>query len=160
MIEEKLTTADRRSLKLDLKMSYILGLILLVAVILFIFLVYFGGTLFGFKPKDGVILRGIYVFSGFLVFMIIVWASYFKHYIDLIKGVKVNLTLNQYQLVTEKGKTYLISNDPQYGRIEVYKGLLDFIDSNRPLKIELAKYSKSMLFISHDTDNYLDKPIA
>jgi hypothetical protein len=159
MNEEKLTTADRKTLKLDLKISYIVGLFFLVAAILFIVVIFFGGTLFGFKPKDGFIHRSIYIFSIFFFIMVIVWTSYFKHYIDLIKGVKVSLTLNQFQLVTEKDKTYLISNDMQYRRIEVYEGLLKFIDSNRSLKIELAKHSKAMLFISHDTHNYLNKPI-
>ncbi len=91
--------------------------------------------------------------------MALVWTSYLKHYIDLIKGVKVSLTLSEFKVVTEKDKTYLISKDTQYGRIEVYEGLLKFIDLNRPLKIQLAKHSKAMLFISHDTDNYLNKPI-
>ena len=159
MIEEKLTTADRKTIKLDLKISYIVGLFFLVAFLLFFLLIYFGGTLFGFKPKDGFIQRGIYIFSIFFFITALVWTSYFKHHIDLIKGVKVYLTLDQFQLFTKKGKTYLISNDPHYTRIEICEDLLKIIDTSRPLKIQLAKHSKAILFISHDTDNYLDKPI-
>ncbi len=159
MTEDKLTTDDRKTIKLDLKISYIIGLFFLVAVLLFIVLIYFGGTFFGFKPTDGFVQRGIYIFSIFFFIMALVWTSYLKHYIDLIKGVKVSLTLSEFKVVTEKDKTYLISKDTQYGRIEVYEGLLKFIDLNRPLKIQLAKHSKAMLFISHDTDNYLNKPI-
>ena len=159
MTEEKLTTADRKTIKLDLNISYIVGLLFLIAVILFIVLIFFGGTLIGFKPKDGFIDRSLFVFAIFFIAMVILWTSYFKHYVDLVKGKKVCLILNQYTLTTEKDKTYLVSNEPQYERIEIYEGIIPFIDSSRPLKIELAKHSKAMLFISHDTDNYLDKPI-
>lgn len=159
MMEENLTKEDRKTIKLELKIAYLVGLFFLVAMLLFILLAIFGIKLFGFNIKDGFIQRGFYIFSAFFFMMAIVWAFFIKHYIDLIKGVKVSLTLNQYELVTEKDKAFLISDDPQYGRIEIYEGLLNFIDSKRPLKIEFAKKSKVLLFISHDTDNYLIKPI-
>jgi len=159
MTENKLTIDDRKKIKIGLKISYFVGLIFLISVLLFILLIYFGGTLFGFNPKDGFTQRGIYILSIFFFLMVLIWTSYFKHYIDLIKGVRIDLTLNQYQLVTKKNKTILISNDAQYGQIEIYESLLKFIDSSRPLNIQLAKYSKIILFISHDSDNYLDKPI-
>lgn len=159
MTEEKLTISDRNVLKLNIKVSIVLGVLFLVAVLLFIIITFVVGTVFNVHLKEGFIMRASYIFGIFFLLFCFVWGSYFKYYVDLVKGIKVTLNLTNYKIETEKDKSFIISDTPYYERIEIYEGYIPFIDVNRPLKIQLAKESKEIVFVSNDKDNYLDKPL-
>ena len=150
MTEEKLTIDDRKKIKLDLKVSFILGAIFLVAVLLFIVITFAVGALFDIKLKEGFLVRASYIFGAFFLLFCFVWGSYIKHYVDLVKGIKVTLNLTSYKIETEKDKSFIISNTPNYERIEIYEGYIQFINVTKPLKIcKLPKIGlfKSRLFI-------------
>ncbi|HKC67690.1 MAG TPA: hypothetical protein VKG26_05630 [Bacteroidia bacterium] len=160
MTEEKLTSTDRKRILMHLKNSYLAGLGFLVAVLLFMAITHSGFALFGLNHHANWLKRIVSVFSVFFFIVCVVAASYYNHYLDLINGKKISLTINRYKIVTIKRYAYLITDIPKYNRIELDADQLPFINRNQPLKLELAKRSELMLFLSNGTENYLDKAEA
>lgn len=78
-------------------------------------------------------------------------------YIDFQKGKKVRLKFVEYEIVSKKGNVSIINNDNIKQKIEIDEKLLEFIDLTQPLTIELSLLTNSLLFISHDSYNLLDK---
>jgi hypothetical protein len=160
MIEEKLTPADRKYILYDLKNSFIAGFGFLAAVLLFMAVTHSGFALFGLSHHANWLKRILITFGFCLFIVCIVAVSYYNHYLDLINGKKIILTLNKYKIVSKKHNHYLVSDIPQYNRIHIDVEHLRYINRNQPLNIQLAKRSHLILFISNGADNYLSKAAA
>jgi len=160
MTEEKLTPADRKHILFDLKNSFLAGFGFLAAVLIFMAITHSGFALFGFSHHANWIKRILITFSACVFVFCIVAVSYYNHYLDLINGKKIKLTINKYKIVSKKHIHYLVTDIPNYQRIEIDEEQLPYINRNQPLNIELAKRSWLVLFISNGADNYLHKPTA
>jgi hypothetical protein len=159
LTEEKLTAADRKIVREEIKASIRVGIVFLLFGALILFLA-FGASLVHISISHIFMVRMISVFCIYFLVVLFVWFSYFQHYMDLIKGAKIKLHLHRYELIVKKRRTYLISMDWQEGQhehLEIEEEMLPHITLNRPLMLELGKRSNVILFISHDTDNYLHK---
>jgi hypothetical protein len=160
MTEEKLTPADRKYILYDLKNSFLAGFGFLAAVLLFMAITHSGFALFGLSHHANWLKRILITF-GFCFFIVcIVAVSYYNHYLDLIAGKKIILTINKYKIVSKKHNHYLVSDVPNYKRIHIDADHIPHINRNQPLNIQLAKRSHLILFISNGADNYLLKPTA
>jgi len=157
MIEEKLSSADRKRIFYELKNSYLAGFGFLAAVLLFMAITHSGFALFDFNHHVNWIKRIFITFGLCLFIFCLVAVSYYNHYLDLIAGKKVLLTINKYKIVSKKHNHYLVSDTPNYNRIHIDADHLPYINRNQPLNIHLAKRSELILFISNGADNYLHK---
>jgi hypothetical protein len=160
MIEEKLSSADRKYILYDLKNSFIAGFGFLVAVLLFMAITHSGFALFGLSHHANWLKRILITFGLCVFIFSIVAVSYYNHYLDLITGKKIVLTLSNYKIVSIKHNHYLVSDTPNYNRIYIDAEHLRYVNRNQPLNIQLAKRSELILFISNGADNYLSKAVA
>ncbi|HXU26198.1 MAG TPA: hypothetical protein VN698_03120 [Bacteroidia bacterium] len=159
MTEEKLTAADKKYILYDLKNSFIAGFVFLAIVLLFMTITHSGFAIFDFDHHVNWVKRIFITFGLFLFIFCIVALSYYNHYMDLITGKKITLTLHKYKIVSKKHNHYLVTDIENYHRIHIHEDHIQFINSNQPLNIQLAKRSHLILFISHGADNYLSKPV-
>lgn len=160
MTEEKLTSADRKYILYDLKNSFIAGFGFLAAVLLFMAITHSGFALFDFNHHVNWIKRIFITFGLSLFIFCIVAVSYYNHYMDLITGKKIILTLSRYKIISKKHNHYLITNIPNYRRIHIDEDHIKFINRTQPLNIQVAKRSHLILFLSNGADNYLHKSAA
>jgi hypothetical protein len=160
MIEEKLTPADRKHIFRELKNSYLAGFGFLAAVLLFMAITHGGFALFELNHHANWLKRILITFGLCLFIVCIVAVSYYNHYLDLINGKKIVLTINKYKIVSKKHNHYLVTNIPNYNRIHIDEEHIPHINRTQPLNIQLAKRSHQILFISNGADNYLHKSAA
>ncbi|MGZ3861702.1 MAG: hypothetical protein ACXVPN_00545 [Bacteroidia bacterium] len=157
MVEEKLSITDRKVIREEIKASYVVGIAFLIfgAFILFIF---FGASLMHINISHIFIVRAVSIYGIYFLVTLFVWVSYYQHYMDLIKGAKIKVELNTYELVVKKKRTYLVSEEWKHEQhLEIDESILPHIDTLKPLKLELGKRSHVILFISHDAENYLNR---
>jgi hypothetical protein len=157
MTEVRLNSNDKLKLKADIKISMILGLLFSMLLIIFVGLISGIFFIFGKQPLGGLLTRGLILIGLlFIPFLAISWINVIK-YIDLKRGKKLIFTTGNYKIVDKKDTLYILTHDHNNQRIKIDKGLAFFIELPRPLRMEISNLSKSVLFISHDDDNLLDK---
>jgi len=157
MTQADLTINDKARLKDDIKLSLIIGVIFSIALVILVGLIPLILFLFGNSPSDGFLTRGLYIIGLlFLPFLAISWDNLLK-YIDLQKGRKLILKIIDYEIINKKGKVFIINKDNTKQKVEIDDKLVEFMDLAQPVTIELSPLTKSLLFISHDSNNWLDK---
>jgi hypothetical protein len=153
--ETELTKADKTTLKKDIRISLIIGLLFFVTLIVILAI---GPTLFllfGKRPTDGFVTRGLLIFALlFIPFAFVSWKNILK-YADIKIGKKLAIVTTHYEIDKTKSSVSLRLNDNDNRKIEVWEELLPLIDITKPLKIEIAILSKTIIFISHDHKNLL-----
>ncbi len=77
-------------------------------------------------------------------------------FIDLREGNKIRIQTNSYKLITQKKSTFLITNETKI-KLEIDSDLLKLIDPEKPIAFEYTKKSKTLLFISNNDYNMLEK---
>ncbi|HTA61686.1 MAG TPA: hypothetical protein VK835_04495 [Bacteroidia bacterium] len=160
MKEEKLTPADRKHLFVDIKNSYLVGFGFLTIVLFFMTVAHTGFALFGINNYTNWLNRIIITFGFCLFICCMVALSYYNYYLDLISGKKVTLTVNRYKIVCKRNIYYLVTDIPNYNRIELDDEHIPHINRTQPLNIQLAKRSQSILFISNSAPSYLYQTAA
>jgi hypothetical protein len=65
--------------------------------------------------------------------------------------------MDDYEVINKKETAYLLTHGNNKQKIKINNELVPFINASQPLTIEISNLSKSLLFISHDRDNLLDK---
>ena len=157
MTELELNNSDKLRLKNDMKLSLILGLlftIILVTILAIILGVLF---LFGKQPTDGFVTRSLFCLAVFSITVVgISWKNVIK-FVDLKKGLKIRFISKEYVIKKEKDEAFIIATDNDNQKIKIYDNMETYIQSPKPLIIEMTKLSKTLLFISHDTDNLIEK---
>ena len=158
MTEEiELSQADKTTLKQNIKVSLIVGLLFCVALVLIVAIVPAFFLLFGKQPTEGFVSRGLLILGLlFLPFLGISWKNFLK-YVDIKRGKKLVIVTTDFEINKTKSSVSLRLIDNDNRKIEVWEGLLPFINISKPLKIHIAILSKTIIFISHDNKNLLDE---
>jgi len=157
MTETNLNSNDKLQLKADIKISMVLGLLFSIVLVIIVGLI--PGVMFiiGKRPSDGFVTRGLYIFGLlFIPFLAISWTNILK-YIDLKKGKKLIIKTDDYEVINKKDTSYILTRGDNKQKIKIDNDLVPFIKLSQPLTMEISKLAKSLLFISHDNNNLLDK---
>ena len=157
MTETNLNSNDKLQLMADIKISMLLGLLFSIVLVIIVGLI--PGVMFiiGKRPSDGFVIRGLYIFGLlFIPFLAISWTNILK-YIDLKKGKKLIIKTDDYEVINKKDTSYILTRGDNKQKIKIDNDLVPFIKLSQPLTMEISKLAKSLLFISHDNNNLLDK---
>jgi hypothetical protein len=157
MTVSELNNNDKLQLRSDIKISLMIGLLFSFALVIIVGLILGVMFIFGKRPSDGFVTRGLYLIGLlFTPFFLVSWTNILK-YIDLRKGKKLIYKTDDYEIINSKDNAYILTRGDNNMKIKIDNELIPFIKSSQPLTIEICKLSKSLLFISHDTENLLDK---
>ena len=157
MIETELNSNDKLRLKADIKISMIIGFLFSIALIIFVLVIPALMFIFGNRPSDGFVTRSLSIIGIlFIPFLAISWTNILK-YIDLSRGKKLIYKSDNFEVINRKNTAYIMTFGHHKQKIEIDIELVPFIESSQPLTIEISNLAKSVLFISHDCDNLLDK---
>ncbi|MBS3915660.1 MAG: hypothetical protein KG003_14290 [Bacteroidetes bacterium] len=157
MKEIELNKNDILRLRADIKISIVLGLLFTLALVIIVGLIPGVMFIFGKRPSDGFVTRGLYIIGLlFIPFLAISWTNILK-YIDLKQGKKLTFKTDDYDVINKKDSAYILTRGDNKQKIKIDNELIPFIKSSQPLTIEISTLAKSLLFISHNTDNLLDK---
>jgi len=156
MNELKLNQADIKRIKEDIRLTTIIGLIFTIALIVITLIIPTILLLF-FKPADGFVTRALIV-SGtfFLLFLGISWKNFVK-YIDLRIGKKINIKTGDYEIEKAKEGFVLKTKSPLKLKLDLWDEMPPLIKNAEPITFEITKLSKTLLYISQDTVNLLEK---
>jgi len=157
MTETELNKNDKLRLKADIKISMMLGLLFSLALVIIVGLIPGVMFIFGKRPSDGFVTRGLYmIVLLFIPFLVISWTNILK-YIDLRQGKKQIIKTDDYDVINKKDTAYILTRGETKQKIRIDNDLIPLIKSSQPLTMEITILAKSLLFISHDTDNLLDE---
>lgn len=157
MTEIELNSNDKLQLKADIKISMVLGLLFSVAIVIIVGLIPGVMFIFGKRPSDSFVTRGLYIIGLlFIPFLVISWTNILK-YIDLRKGKKLIIKTDDYEIMSQKYTAYVLTHGHNKQKVKIDSELVPLIDLSQPLTMEISKLTKSLLFISQDNDNLLDK---
>lgn len=157
MTEAILNYKDKLRLRSEIKISMVLGLLFSVALVVIVLLI--PGVMFFFdkRPSEGFVTRGLFIVGHLLIpFLAISWKNILK-YLDLIKGKKLLFKTVEYEIFNIKDKAYILIHGNINQKISIDRNLVSLIKPTQPLTIEITILAKSLLFISHNEDNLLDK---
>ena len=155
--ETELTQADKTTLKQDIKISLKVGLLFCVALVLIVAIGPALFLLFGKPPTYGFVTRGLTILGLlFIPFVAVSWKNILK-YADIKSGKKLAIMTTNYEIDKTKSSISLRLKDNGNRKIEVWEELLPLIDISKPLKIDIAILSKTIIFISQDNKNLLDE---
>ncbi len=157
MKEAELNSNNKLQLKADIKVSMVLGLLFSIALIIIVGLIPGVMFIFGKRPSDSFVTRALYIIGLlFIPFLAISWTNILK-YIDLKKGKKLIIKTDDYEVIDKKDTAFILTRGENKQKIKIDNELVPFINASQPLKIEISRFAKSLLFISHDNDNLLIK---
>ena len=157
MTEADLNNNDKLQLRADIKISMVLGLLFSLALVIIVGLIPGVMFIFGKQTSDGFVTRSLYIIGLlFIPFLAISWTNILK-YVDLKKGKKIIIKTDDYTVINKKDTVYILTSSDNKQKIKIDNELVPFIKLSQPLTIEISKLAKSLLFISHDNDNLLDK---
>ena len=156
MTEKELTEADRRRIRSHIILTFILGTVAALGLIVLLFMALGTAYLMGFKPAHTLSMR-IWLVVGCICMLIPLLAS--KNILKMIEifgEKKVVLVTDDFYIEKQTDRTYLVSTLPPL-KIEIYDALVPMLKPSVALNIELTKLSKTVLFISHDHENLMER---
>jgi hypothetical protein len=157
MEETEMTVADKRTLRQGIKLSLIIGLFFCGALVFIVGIIPAVMFFIGRQLTDGFVNRGLFILGLlFIPFLAISWKSLLK-FIDIRQGKKIRIESSQFEIQKTKRSVYIRTNDNPEQRFEIWDELVPLLNLTRPIKIEIAKMSKTIIFISNDNHNLLDK---
>ena len=157
MTEIELNNNDKLLIKADIKISMMLVLIVTIGFIILIGLILGIMFIFGTRPSDGFMtrcLKGVGLL--FMPFLGLSWPNILK-YIDLKKGKKLIIETDDYEVINKKDTAYILTHGDNKQKIQIDNRLIPLIKSSQPLTMEISRFAKSLLYISQDTENLLNK---
>ena len=156
MNELELNQADKNRIKADIKLTLILGLLFTIVLIVIVFIIPTILILFK-KPTDGFVKRGLIIIGLLsLPMLVISWKNIFK-YFDLKNGNKISFRTTDYEIKKEMEGFILRTRTPLKLKFDLYDKLPDLIKLGEPIIIESTRLSKTLLYISQDNENLLEK---
>lgn len=156
MTEKELTDSDRERIKDEIKLTLIIGLLFSIALIVVILVIPLILYFFG-KTADGFARRSLFIIGGlFSPFLAVSWKNIFK-FIDLRIGKKMNIRTEQYEIEKTKEGFILKTKSPLKLKLDLWDEIPSLIQLSKPITIEITKLSKTLIFISQDTENLLEK---
>jgi len=157
MQETEMTVADKKSLRQSIKNSLIIGLLFCIALAFIVGIIPAVMFFIGRQLTDGFVNRGLFILGLlFIPYLAVSWKSLLK-FIDIRRGKKISIETSQYEIQKTKRSVYIRTNDNPKHRFEIWDELVPLLNLTRPIKIEVAKISKTIIFISNDNHNLLDK---
>ena len=157
MQETEMTAADKKTLRQSIKLSLIIGLLFCVALVLIVGIIPAVVFLIGRHLTDGFVNRGLFILGLlFIPLLAISWKGLLK-FVDIRRGKKIRIESSQYEIQKTKSSVYIRTTDNPEQRFEIWDELIPHLNLTRPIKIEIAKISKTIIFISNDNHNLLDK---
>ena len=155
MTEIELTKENKITLKKYIKFDLFLvilffsAFVILIGVIPLILLILT-------KPSEGFLRRSLLVmFLLFIPFIGVTW-KVLKIYRDVRSGKKLRFEIEKYEIKNDKKSIVLVDINTQK-KFEVAEYLLPYIETEKPIRIEIAKFSEQLLFISNGEENYIEK---
>lgn len=156
MKEIKLSQADKERIMVDIKLTLIITLFFTIALVVLIGIIPLILFIFEKNPAYGFVNRGVFIIGLLLLpFLAISWKNIIK-YVDLKTGKKINFQVTSYDIKKTKDGLILETKDPLKLKLELYDKLLPLIKPTEPITIEITKLSKTLLFLSHDSNNLMD----
>jgi len=156
MTETNLSYIDKKRISDDIKLFSLLALLLSGAVILIIMITAIIMWFF-FNPTEGFWNR---VFIGIGVVLLILvtlfWNNILK-YLDLKRGKKFSLITSDYKILKDKEGFVLKLKKPINVNFQLNNSIPKLIRSNEALIIESTRFSKTLLFISHNEKNLIEQ---
>lgn len=156
MKDTHLNSNDKLQLIGDIKISIFLALLFSVAIMIVFGLIIGFIFLFG-KPSDGFVTRSIYIIGISFFPLLAVSRTNILKYIDLKNGKKLIIKTNDYVVINKKDTAYILTRDNNKQKVKIDNELVPLIKSSQPLTIEISCFAKSLLFISNNNENLLDK---
>lgn len=156
MNETTLSSGDKERIKVSIKLTLIFGLFFSVALIVMVLIVPLILYFFG-KTADGFAKRSLFIIGGLsLPFIAVSWTNIFK-WIDLRAGKKLHFETKDYEIKKVKDGFVLITKSPLKIKFDLYDKIPSMIKSTEPITIETTKLSKTLLSISQNSENLLEK---
>jgi uncharacterized membrane protein YqjE len=153
MKEIELTEENKTTLKKYIKFDLFLVILFFSAFVLFVGIIPLILLIFQ-KPAEGFLNRGLLImFFLFIPFIGVIW-KVLKIYSDVRSGKKLRYEIDKFEIKNEKKSTVLIDNST-LNKFNVDEYLIPYIDTEKPIKIEITKFSKEILFISNGEENYM-----
>jgi hypothetical protein len=156
MSELELSEKDKNRIKSDIRLTLILGLLFTIALITVMFII---PTILYFlnRASDGFLKRALLIIGLLsLPMLVISWKNILK-YIDLKKGKKLSFKTTDYEIKKEKEGFILQTATPLKLKFDLYDKLPDLIKAKESIKIESTRLSMTLLYISQDNENLLEK---
>ncbi|MBI3220166.1 MAG: hypothetical protein HYZ44_11695 [Bacteroidetes bacterium] len=112
--------------------------------------------LLGLKPAHALSTR-VWIVVGCISMLIPLLASgNIVKMLDVFQAKKVVIATCEYHIEKQSAGTFLVSTSPPL-RIEIYDKIVPLLKPSVTLHIELSKLSKTVLFISHDQENLMER---
>jgi hypothetical protein len=157
MTEKELTNADKKRIKDDISLTFIFVTLFVLAFIL-LFAIGFGvAYLFGVRPTSGFgtrVLIGIAALS--FPIPLIAWKNIIR-FIDIRRAKKLLITTSDYKIENKKDGPVLVTTTKPKLKLDLYDSIIPLLRPTDPINIEISKLSKTLLFISHDSENLIEK---
>lgn len=155
MKEIELTQENKITLKKYIKFDLFLVILFFSAFVLLIGIIPLILLIFT-KPTEGFIKRSLFVmFLLFIPFIGVLW-KVLKIYRDVSSGKKLRFEIEKYEIKNDKKSMVLVDINTQK-KFEFAEYLLPYIETEKPIRIEIAKFSEQLLFISNGEENYIEK---
>ena len=155
MNEIELTEENKITIKKYIKLDVFLIIIFFSALIFIVGIIPVALLIFK-KPTERFLNRSLLIMSLlFIPFIGVIW-KVIKTYIDIRSGKKLRFEIANFEIKKEKKSTVLIDNKTQ-NKFKIDEYLIPYIKTENPIKIEITKLSKELLFISNETENYITK---
>lgn len=155
MKEIELTEENKITLKKHMKFDLFLVILFFSALALFVGIIPLILLIF-LKPAEGFLNRSLLIMCFlFIPFIGVIW-KVLKINKDIRGGKKLRFEIEKFEIKKEKKSTVIIDNRTQ-NKFKVDEYLIRFIETEKPIKIEIAKLSKELLFISNGEENYITK---
>ncbi len=159
MQELDLTTSDISRLQIKISAVKLLGFVLFFFELILLAILFIA-TLFMDHPEKGferrLLIMSVYFTVPFI--LILLYAIYV--YVDIKNGKKILIRSIDYTIGENNSRVFILLKDNDIRKIDIsQKNMLKSIDEKRPLKIEISKISKTLLFISNGDENLLDKQL-
>ncbi len=155
MKEIELTEENKITLKKYMKFDLFLVILFFTALVLFVGIIPLILLIFQ-KPAEGFLNRSLLIMCFlFIPFIGVIW-KVVKIYRDVRSGKKLSFEIEKFEIKKEKKSTVIIDNRTQ-NKFKVDEYLIPYIETEKPIKIEIAKLSKELLFISNGEENFITK---
>ena len=155
MKEIELTVENKITLKKYIKFDLFLIILFFSALVIFVGLIPLILLILK-KPAEGFLNRSLLIMCFlFIPFLGVIW-KVLKIYKDVRSGKKLRFEIENFEIKKEKKSSILIDNKTQ-NKFEINDYLIPYIKTEKPIKIEMTKFSKELLFISNGEENYITK---
>lgn len=157
MTEKELTDADKKRIKDEISLTFIFGLLFIAALILLLSIGIGVVYLFGVKVANGFGRRLLFIIGGLsLPILAISWTNVLK-FIDIKRSKKLSIRTLDYEIEKQKEGFVLKTKEKPRLKLNIYDPIVPMLIPTAPINIEVSKITKTLLFISNDNENLIER---